>query len=180
LPNALGFVDPLHSTGLAHTISGVDRVTDAFIKFRDSPEQLSENLSTYRTDVLSELSWVDDLICGCYQRLDNFSAFSSFAMCYFAAATTFERRFLANSSFSSGDYSEISQTTVMADQPVGPRFLCSGDKDLQQSVQALLARDPSEASTEFERACRDAVAPFNHVGLFAPAIRNMYAYTALP
>ena len=160
LPNALGFVDPLHSTGLAHTFSGVARVTDLLIEQRLDEARQSQLIREYTTAAMSELRWIDDLVSGCYAQLHDFGKFTAASMCYFAAATTFERRFLA------GDKSV--------------RFLCADDDILRGNVQAVFSRDTSEPADTFENACRDALAPFNHVGLFSPTIRNMYAYTALP
>jgi tetracycline 7-halogenase / FADH2 O2-dependent halogenase len=160
LPNALGFVDPLHSTGIAHTLSGVLRVTNLLIESRDNDSLRAERIRDYTNDVRSELNWIDDLVSGCYSHLNDFPKFAAFSMCYFAAATTFERRFLE------GDKSS--------------GFLCADDKSLRNRVQALLNRDSSETAQQFEDACKEAIGPINHVGLFNPDSPNMYAYTALP
>lgn len=160
LPNALGFVDPLHSTGLAHTFSGVARVTNLLIEERLDEARRTQLIRDYTADAMSELRWIDDLVSGCYAQLHDFRKFTAASMCYFAAATTFERRFLAGDRLL--------------------RFLCADNELLRGNVQAVFSRNPSEPAETFENACRDALAPCNHVGLFAPTIRNMYAYTAVP
>jgi FADH2 O2-dependent halogenase len=136
------------------------RITDLLIENSDDDSRRVHGIREYHADVMHELVWIDDLVSGCYSHLHEFRKFAAFSMCYFAAATTFERRFLEGES-STG-------------------FLCCNDQLLRANVRALTKRDPSESAEHFENACQTAIAPFNHVGLFSPEITNMYAYTALP
>ena len=48
-------------------------------------------------------------------------------------------------------------------------------------VRELTTGPPNAATiTRFERETAVALQPFNHAGLFDPAAKNMYRYTALP
>ena len=82
-------------------------------------------------------------------------------MCYFAAATTWERRRL-----------EAPDETAC--------LFLADDRDFQQTVTGLQSRLETENDDVFEQLCEERLAPFNHVGLFQPPIPNMYARTAVP
>jgi len=157
LPSTAGFVDPLHSTGIAHTLAGVERLAAALTQQRGASR--AGALADYGEQVVKELRWIDQLVSGCYRCLQDFRKFSAFSMCYFAAATTYERRRLAG-------------------EPVG--FLCADDRTLVETVGELATGITDHSSADFESACQEALSPFNHVGLFAPQHPNMYECTALP
>ena len=93
LPSTAGFVDPLHSTGIAHSLSGVERL--AAVLTQPPGTSRDQALSNYKEQIVSELRWIDQLVNGCYRSLRDFRKFVAFSMCYFAAATTYERRRLA-------------------------------------------------------------------------------------
>jgi tetracycline 7-halogenase / FADH2 O2-dependent halogenase len=161
LPSTAGFVDPLHSTGIAHTLSGVERLTRILTRTSAGPDR-EHALSAYCRDISRETEWVDTLVHGCYRCLSDFRKFAAFSMCYFAAATTYERRRL--------DSSRENQ----------PAFLCAEDEQMREAVSGLADAADQKTAVEFEKLCEQALRPFNHVGLFAPRHRNMYDYTALP
>ena len=92
LPNTVGFIDPLHSTGIAHTLSAVERIADLF-------EQNSEPDETeYATAIPNELRFVDQIISGAYAAIkasDRAAVpelFNAWCMVYFAAAHSCEMR----------------------------------------------------------------------------------------
>ena len=157
LPSTAGFVDPLHSTGIAHSLSGVERL--ASVLTQPSGTCRNQALSNYEEQVVSELRWIDQLTNGCYWSLRDFRKFVAFSMCYFAAASTYERHRLAGKAAS---------------------FLCADDRTLVETVSELAGAIANHSSAEFESACQVALSPFNHVGLFAPQHPNMYECTALP
>lgn len=161
LPSTAGFVDPLHSTGIAHTLSGVERLTRILTHFPTGPDREAA-LSAYGRDVSRETEWIDTLVHGCYECLADFRKFTAFSMCYFAAATTYERRRLENS------------------RAIEPAFLCADDEQMRQAVSTLSAASSQKAASDFETLCEQILRPFNHVGLFSPRHRNMYECTALP
>lgn len=156
LPSTAGFVDPLHSTGIAHALSGVEELAGILIQSGCSQ---AEALSGYAERVVREFRWIDQLVSGSYTGMADFRKFAAWSMCYFAAATTYERRRMEGKT---------------------PWFLCADDETLTESV-GILSETLCESSSEvFEADCESALRPFNHVGLFSPSNPNMYECTALP
>jgi FADH2 O2-dependent halogenase len=166
MPFTVGFIDPLHSTGIAHSLSGVGRVCQALLC--SSVVDRKTMLQQYADELFAEFQHVDQLIAGCYQALADFRLFNCWTMLYFAAATTFERR------HRQGEHSS---------------FLLSGDLEFRRIVQQ--ARNSLDNMTRFtqgsiedrliegyQHEVKDLIAPYNHVGLFAPQINNMYWHTA--
>lgn len=166
LPFSIGFIDPLHSTGIAHTLSGIDRLSR--ILLQPEGQKRVALLKSYSQDVIDELRHIDRLVSCCYDSLWNFRLFTACTMLYFAAATTFER--LWN-----------------ADEVHRPRFLCANDETFVRLVDEICAevrelrqssRKPAEAVDRLLRKIQSAIEPYNCVGLFTPEIPNMYRYTA--
>lgn len=170
LPNAAGFIDPLHSTGIAQTLCGVERLA-AILKQHWRRSTLPSELSAYERVLRHEFALVDMLVAGGYATRRIFPLFAAFSMLYFAAATTFERRRQRSGS------------------SPGAAFLCADDEALRGIVARAWERARQLTATGnpaadvvacFERDLADAIAPFNHAGLFDPAAKNMYRHTALP
>jgi FADH2 O2-dependent halogenase len=176
LPHAAGFIDPLHSTGIAHSLCAVEQLVEILEtdtrqgRFTDSP-QLQTALKGYQQRMTQEFALIDRLVRGCYQTLRDFRLFTAISMVYFAAATTYEHRRADNS----GGHHDA--------------FLCADDKQFCSVVQQLAGEldrllsqgaANEDAIAQFERATAAAVAPFNRVGLCDPAVNNMYRYTAAP
>ncbi len=167
LPNTAGFIDPLHSTGIAHTLSGIERIGRIIESHWNRPE-LQIDLRQYADDLRSEILWIDRLVEGCYLARQNFRAFAAWSMLYFAAATTCEHR------------------RAECDQSAYWSFLCADDdrltgaaSKLRSELDRAIAGNASHISN-FEEAVRRAIEPFNRAGLCDPQARNMYRYTAAP
>jgi FADH2 O2-dependent halogenase len=167
LPSAAGFIDPLHSTGIAHTLSGVERLARLF-EIHDAPPP-SEALAAYSQAVRQEFRFLDCLVAACYDALPSFRGWVASTMLYFAAVTTYER--------------------ARADGDVPSGFLCAPDPDLRRMARHAheqVAAWPSAAlPTEEQRAgyeqfVEDAIEPYNEVGLFDPPVPRMYPHTAAP
>lgn len=170
LPNAAGFIDPLHSTGIAQTLCGVERLAIALGHFADK-DAFQYHLNQYEITVRREFQMIDQLVHGCYLAIDNFKVFSSYLMMYFAAATTYERH------------------RHEAENKPGSAFLCADDENLRKAVSRVydrLRNEPrqsvktKEFAKSFEAEVASAIRPFNTVGLCDPAVQNMYRYTAAP
>ncbi len=164
LPHAAGFIDPLHSSGIAHSLGGVERL--AGILLNNLPhgcDRLDLDFRRYSETVRSELLLIDRLVSGCYSALRqrSFRKFVAWSMCYFSAATSWERRRL--------DAPDETASLFLADDPM-----------FRQAVDDLQTRIETETDSSFEQLCEERLAPFNHVGLFRPPIPNMYARTAVP
>lgn len=160
LPFTIGFIDPLHSTGIAHTLLGVERL--AKILSQSAVRNRQAELFVYSCRVIQELKHIDRLVAGCYGSLQNFEHFTAWTMLYFAAATTFENR------FGSGN----------------DNFLCAADERFSRTVEQLYDRhfaspvSSVDSSVSLVSQIREAIQAYNSVGLFSPKIRNMYHYTA--
>lgn len=168
LPHTAGFVDPLFSTGLAHTFCGVERLVH-ILERHWRRESLAEQLRRYATTVQAELGLIDELVRGSYLAMRDFDLFTPFAMLYFAAATSYEHRRLSG------------KTTPAA------AFLCADDRaycmvvrQIRQRLTAALSQDgDSRASEAFFQEVAQAIEPFNLAGLCDPDAANMYRHTAL-
>jgi FADH2 O2-dependent halogenase len=166
LPHTAGFIDPLHSTGIAHTLSAIERIADMFTNDGRPPDAA---VQCYSAAVRSELMFVDELVSGCYAALPNFRLFTAWCMLYFASAHSCEmRRIGGETAFANGFLgAAIGELRTIA-------------RDLRHELTAA-AKDGSVAAIErFERQLATAIAPFNSVGLCDPAVKNMYANTAPP
>ena len=89
LPHTAGFVDPLHSTGIAHTLCGVEHLLDILQSHWGSPS-LTHALEQYDHRIHTEIDHIDRLVSGCYRTLDQFELFTAHSMLYFVAAITYE------------------------------------------------------------------------------------------
>jgi FADH2 O2-dependent halogenase len=162
LPNTAGFIDALHSSGIAHTLCGIERLARILIRSLGRGDFESQ-LREYERCVLGEVEMIDLLVSGCFAALGDFRRFAAATMLYFAAATSYERARCA---------------CVVEFQPA---FLLANDPNWLAVVRRMCdrLRDVSDVG-EFERALAEAIRPFNVVGLCDPALRNMYRHSALP
>lgn len=168
LPAAYGIVDPLHSTGLAHTLSGVARVAEILC---GESAQRQRRFARYGRELRDELRWIDTLVSGCYRALPSFSRFTAFASFYFVAAIGFEGVMARDPS----------------DWPEG--FLQCGDRELARAAEtawraaeaAWRAAGPEGPEDgRFVELVRDQIAPWNRVGLLDPARKNRFRHTSAP
>jgi FADH2 O2-dependent halogenase len=161
LPHAAGFVDPLHSTGIAHTLSGIERLMDVLSRHWMRPE-LTPALESYSRGVVRELAFIDLLVACCYRSMSSFRLWTASTMLYFAAATSYER------------------VRALDGEAARDRlFLLADDPSLFRAAEEAL--DLLEGGrADYERLVEEAIRPFNHVGLLRPAVPNMYRHTAAP
>jgi len=167
LPHTAGFVDPLLSTGIAHTLCGIERLMHV-VAHCWGDKNFESELKRYEAAVRTELTLVDELVSGCYDSFGRFGLLTAYSMLYFAAATSYERRRLADNDAFHG------------------LFLCADDGAFRQVVRDVRAQlaplldehAPSPTQiTDFERMVERSIAPFNHVGLCDANAGNMYRYT---
>ena len=159
LPHTAGFIDPLHSTGIAQSLCGVERLAAVLQQHWQRPTQTAA-LLRYQESVLSEMDFVDQLVAACYQGLARFPLLVACSMLYFAAATTYEERRAAG------------------DQSLD--FLCANNPQLRATVTRLVSRlgkvESAADVDAFADDLADAIRPFNTVDLCNPTRRNMYTY----
>ena len=166
LPHTVGFIDPLHSTGIAHTLSAVERIARLFeTKSQDDQAAIRDYNETLR----KELRFIDRLVSGCYQTLGRPRMFNAWCMLYFAAAHSCEmRRIDGELAFEKGFLGALI--------PKLRKTVDALQLPLSISLQSV---DPSAVAT-FESAVRHAIKPFNLAGLMNDDAGNMYANTAPP
>ncbi len=148
LPSAAGFVDPLHSAGIAHTLRGIERLA-RMLEVGPPPPG---DLAAYAASVQREHLHIDRLVHGCYRRLaaDDVRGLFAFAKLYFTAAVIAEERRRARRTAPAGD------------------FLLANDDDF---VSRLAAAERADAD-----AVHDLLAPIDPIGLCAPRVPNRIPY----
>ena len=155
LPTAAGFIDPLHSTGLAHAAAGVLRCCSVLEEHWGRPG-LGRELTEYAAAVDRELDRVDGLVAPCYAALNDWPTFTLALVLYKAAATCGER--------SAG----------------GGEFLIAGDMKFSAVAAEFSRRAGREPAGSLRRWLRRALGPWDAAGLFDPAVPNMHVRTAAP
>ncbi|MFN7878305.1 MAG: NAD(P)/FAD-dependent oxidoreductase [Pirellula sp.] len=160
----VGFIDPLHSTGIAHTLSTVERLCD--IVMNPDLEKRTYDLHVYSLQVVREFLHIDKIISTCYACLHDFSLFSAASMIYFAAAIALERHRGLN---------------------LETGFLLAQDERFCRIVgeinrKALSLTNDSSKGNRLEKYqlledIQSCLQPYNDVGLFTPAIKNMILHT---
>ncbi|MCY2984889.1 MAG: tryptophan 7-halogenase [Planctomycetota bacterium] len=162
LPTAYGFVDPLHSTGIAHALSGVLRIAELLVAEGTVDSSQSARWVAYDDQLRREIEWIDLLVGGCYRSLPSFPTFCAFAAWYFVAAIQFERAMARDPSLWSNGYlsCEINPMKEKA----------------RLSYQQLMSQS-EESNIE---SIRRAIEPWNDVGLLTPVSGQRIPHTAPP
>lgn len=166
LPHTAGFIDPLHSTGIAHTLTGLEKLLELITGHWDESSQLNRGLRKYEETLFEELAYIDLLVAGCYQAMHDFELFSAFAMLYFVSAIRYE------------------QQRLKGDRP--DTYLDAADGYLQHIVRQTYVelkrhteKEPDRKRKQaFLKKVRDRIAPYNTAGLMRNEARNMYHHTA--
>ena len=160
LPAAVGFADPLFSTGIAHALFSVDQIVDV-VQDLDQPSRLSERLKEYDERMRREIDLIDRLVSLAYRATGNFQKFVASTMSYFAAATVCE------------------QTATQAEtMSASPAFLLADNINFLTAIDRIEQAFAEADGDSFESLAAEALRPFNHVGLFTPETPRMYRYTA--
>lgn len=158
LPSTVGVIDPLHSTGLAHAISGVCRA--AQILLCDSSTHQADLLAQYDEDVVAEIRWIDRLVSTCYSGLPDFELFTAASSFYFIATHTCETELRDKSQLSSGFLGFKNQKWQAV---------------VRQTAEQLNARAPHQsasAKSQFLHRLRQEIQPWNMIGLLDPTLHN--------
>ena len=175
LPVSYGFVDPLHSTGIAHALSGVSRLAEIF---SHPTHDIYTKLEGYQSDLRNELRWLDTLVAGCYAAQPSFDSFYAYACLYFIAAIEFERQLAADPShwplgFLQANDSKLRDVGEQAYQLLAHR----NDTDGSQSSSIALSGDHRGG---FVDRVRSYIKPWNRVGLLDPTNGNRIAHSVAP
>ena len=167
LPHTAGFVDPLFSTGIAHSLAGIQKIATIFSDSNGNDELLYQNLKEYEYGVFVEIEMIDKLVAGCYQTMKYFELFNAWSMLYFAATITYEQQLLNGDS--PGYFLKANDPYIL--------------KIINLSYSELLAiidnHEPKKDDIQnFTARIKDRIAPINTAGLLDPSLKNMYRHTA--
>jgi FADH2 O2-dependent halogenase len=156
LPTAAMTLDPLHSTGIAHALAGVDRILNIIVLAKDGKDQFHA-IQQYETSFLEESQLLDELVSTAYQAMGDFDRFTAACMIYFAGAICCEERY---------------------QQGHNPTHLWNAEDTqfVHFAKEACFAlRQPNR---EYQSMITEGLAPWNTAGLMDPSVHNRYAYTA--
>ena len=166
LPNTIGFVDPLFSSGIAHSLSGVEKLVDIFQQYWGDEKLFYQNLEEYEKKIFEEIKLSDCLIAGCYKTMPYFELFTAWSMLYFAATIAHENRRMKNQPpgyFLNADDSQIKKMVY---------------DSYQEVLKIVSSRNPStEEIKTFTALIKERIEPFNSAGLLDASCKNMYLHT---
>lgn len=166
LPNTAGFIDPLYSTGIAHSLSGIQKLAGLFNLF-DEPALFYNGLREYEQGIFAELKFIDLLVAGSYRAMCDFKLFNAWSMLYFAATISYEQSLLRN---------EQNGYFLGANNPLIEDMVALSYADLLKITDQ---RQPTQKEIKhFTEAVRARIAPANTAGLLDPSLKNMYRHTA--
>lgn len=168
LPHTGGFVDPLHSTGIAHTLKGVETLLDIIESSRLDTEKMNRPLELYQKALFRELDLIDMLVSGCYKARRHTKLFHAFTMLYFICTVQYE------------------QSRLNGSNP--DHFLCANHPRLYMLIAGCLdhlsaitdrGHSTDQEKKDFINRTRQKINPFNNVGLMDPSKKNLYKHTAV-
>lgn len=156
LPTASVTIDPLHSTGIAHAMAGVERV--ARIILGPTGKGRAEMVRQYRQSILEETQMLDRLVSTAYESMNDFPRFTVACMLYFAGAIRCEERY---------QQGEPPSHLWNADDPQFVSF-----------VNWACDRLVDKRCATYSEQIRERLQPWNTAGLMNASVANRYAYTA--
>ena len=166
LPHTVGFVDPLFSSGIAHSLAGIEKVIGCINRNRGNEKLLEQNLQEYEKAVFEELKLTDMLVAGCYKTMPYFDLFCAWSMLYFAATIAHEQRRIRQ---------EEPGYFLNADDPAIRDMVQKSYADL---LKIISHQQPTrEEITWFTDLIKERIRPFNTAGLMEPSSKNMYLHT---
>ncbi len=165
LPSSVGLIDPLHSTGIAHSLYGVLRAAEMLLTAQ-SESEADRLRCQYASERVEEIRWIDRLVYLCYLAGEwNFDALVAASCFYFVGAIHSERQ-LAN----------------IDALPEG--FLLCRSSQLQlildEAIRRVLDLRATKTADPFVRWVREQIAPWNNVGLLDERLHNRIARSNAP
>jgi FADH2 O2-dependent halogenase len=179
LPNTVGFVDPLHSTGIGHSLCAVQKVVRTLVR----QGRLDDRFLQAYSDRLRQEFWlVDQLVAAAYSSFGQPEKWEAAVMLYFAAAINFEewrdqsRRFQRTQPPSAtADFQAYAESVPWQ----SPDFLMADRTDwLERVVRARsLLQRPKRPPAGWLSEMAKILGPMNTVGLCDPTLHGIYHYT---
>ncbi len=165
LNHTAGFIDPLHSTGIAFALTGVEKILSLFSQ-KPSDDLLISKFKKIQDQTFNELKLIDLIVSSGYKSRWNFNLFAASVMLYFIASIRYE------------------QSRIKGERP--DSFLCSDDQELFDIISqthqeiAQLEKSKSEGKAKgLVEKIEKKIRPYNPVGLMDPHKKNMYRHTAI-
>lgn len=160
LPNTATFLDPLHSTGNAMTLVGIDRLMD-LLERNWNRVGWADAVADYERRVHNESEFLDGIVSGSFRGFGEFPRMVAISMFYFSAATWSEAERRAGRSCR------------------GSAFLSADDPHLRCALDRAVAAiaDPTISAGALMERVRGAIQPYNRVGLCDPARQNLYPFS---
>ncbi len=165
LNHTVGFVDPMHSTGIAFTLSGIEKLLSLF-KDGIGKEIEQNRYREIQDKTFKELEFIDILVSATYRSRWNPALFAASVMLYFVATVDYEQRRLG------GRKPDL--------------FLSADNHDLtdlvSQIYQKIVAIESSKSASKVKELLSEIsilIEPFNSVGLLNAPNKNMYWHTAV-
>lgn len=167
LPSTAGFIDPLHSTGIAHTLVGVRRLAD--ILLNNPGPRRATSLTHYSMGLIDEFLWIDELVECCYEAKSNYRLWCYSVLLHFCAVTSQE-----TSATASGT---ARRRAFLRADDVSFRDVF---REARQRIGTLVKAGASPVEIEELRVwLQNATAEWNAVGLFRADDDFMYSSTAV-
>ncbi|AXJ01435.1 FADH2 O2-dependent halogenase [Cyclonatronum proteinivorum] len=166
LPHSAGFVDPMHSTGIAITLCAIEKLALLFREAKPGETVNSYALDAYSISIMRELQLIDVLVAGCYKTRRNPDLFEAWLSCYFTCSISYEQARLKGER-------PASFLNAM-EQPVSSMIYEAWEHLLQLEKEGF----PDAACHAFIEAMRRRIQPWNIAGLLTPN-QKMYAHTAV-
>jgi FADH2 O2-dependent halogenase len=161
LAHAAYFLDALFSSGNAHSLLTIERLTRILARHWGRPS-LPAQLAAYEASLLREADFLDRLVHGCYRSFRRFDLLAAFTMYYFAGAIHAEER----------------RQQGRAEE--GDEFLSSHDPAFrtafERGYERLLTAVADGDAADYERQVARDIAAYNTAGLCDPMKHNMYPY----
>ncbi|MBM3967836.1 MAG: hypothetical protein FJ308_22680 [Planctomycetes bacterium] len=176
LPVAYGFVDPLHSFGIAHSLSGIARIAEALLGPASNQTVLLRN---YANDIRTEIDWFDTLISGSYLGLPSDRDFLAYASLYFVAAIEFEKQLVADPNYWPNGFLNAGHQPM---RRAASDLWCTAKSRREHGPEkpTQVGRASRADGEDFIDAVRSAIQPWNHVGLLDPKLCQRLNHTAPP
>ncbi|MCC5941020.1 MAG: tryptophan 7-halogenase [Balneolaceae bacterium] len=166
LSHTFGFVDPLHSTGIAYSLAGVERVL-SIIEAYGVDKMSSLSLQLNQEYLCKELKLIDKLVSVSYLTRNNFKLFTASVMLYFIASIKYEQSRLRG---------EIPNAFLCADDPELRTII----EETHHEILNLKKRGfPAEDVDRQVETIRKRIEPYNSAGLMDSNKNNMYRHTAV-
>ncbi len=168
MPHAAGFVDPLLSGGLPHTLLAVERL-GALLAGGTRRAGLADDLAAYGRDVLEETRGLTELVAACRRAFRRFDLFAAFVMHYFVAAASLEAARRAGNAAAADGRREADPGFLRMRDPAFRTALAAGIADLD----AALA-DPGSSASALRARMAERLAPWDAEAFCDPTAGGLY------